>query len=213
MLSKIFGKKNSSDTSAVSNQGRRRTGASGPESGPGRRQSRALKIVHAGGNVEHYYMATPAAMIIQKHPSFVLARPEIFRRPWDSVVRPDEILVPGQKYYVVPRRTVKKLRRRIRKPSATGPGFSMKENGSQSSMSSFSGILVKPGIKTKARNLHVRFFGVDSNTKQDGRDAASNPSIKKSGNKSLLGNDTKKEKKGRARIEFAWEPALQSITE
>ncbi|KAL1560942.1 hypothetical protein AAHA92_11094 [Salvia divinorum] len=206
MLSKIFGNQKSSDISTVSTQGRHVTALSGA----GQRQSRALKIVHAGGLVERYYMATPAAMIIQKNPSFVLARPEIFRRPWDSVIRPEEILVPGQKYYVVPRGTVKKLRRRIRKPSAMGPGFSSAENPSQSSLSSFSGILVKPGIKTKARNLHVRFFGIDSTNKKDSSGAASNPSGKKSGNKS---SKPRLEEKERARIESAWEPGLQSITE
>ncbi|KAF8409764.1 hypothetical protein HHK36_005843 [Tetracentron sinense] len=78
--------------------------------------SSTLKIIHAGGIVEFYYMAVPAIKIMEKYPSFLLARPEIFRRPWDSLVRPEEILTPGQKYFVVPRRTVKKLQRRIRQP-------------------------------------------------------------------------------------------------
>lgn len=204
MLSKIFGNNKSSDIPKVSTQGRHVTALAGS----GQRQSRALKIVHAGGHVERYYMATPAAMIIQKNPSSVLARPEIFRRPWDSVIQPEEILVPGQKFYVVSRRTVKKLRRRIRKPSAIST-----ENPSQSSMSSFSGILVKPGIKSKARNLHVRFFGIDSNNKKDSSDTACNPSGKKSGNKCSNGSEQRYEKKERARIESAWGPGLQSITE
>ncbi|KAG6417034.1 hypothetical protein SASPL_124475 [Salvia splendens] len=80
MLSKIFGNNKSSDIPKVSTQGRHVIALAGS----GQRQSRALKIVRAGGHVERYYMATPAAMIIQKNPSFVLARPEIFRRPWDS---------------------------------------------------------------------------------------------------------------------------------
>ncbi|XVF81409.1 hypothetical protein PTKIN_Ptkin15bG0152900 [Pterospermum kingtungense] len=78
--------------------------------------SSALKIVHAGGIVDCYYMAVPAVTIMKKHPSFILARPEVFRRPWDSLVRSDEILTPGEKLYLVPRRTVKKLRRRIKRP-------------------------------------------------------------------------------------------------
>ncbi|KAK0590165.1 hypothetical protein LWI29_023394 [Acer saccharum] len=75
-----------------------------------------LKIVHVGGYAECYYMAMPAVEIIEKYPSSILARPEIFRRPWDSVVRKDEILNLGEKFLIVPRRTVKKLRRRIKKP-------------------------------------------------------------------------------------------------
>ncbi|MCD9643991.1 hypothetical protein HAX54_031905 [Datura stramonium] len=35
----------------------------------------ALKIIHAGGVAEYYYMATPAARILEKYPSFILARP------------------------------------------------------------------------------------------------------------------------------------------
>jgi len=68
-------------------------------------RSAVLKIVHAGGNVECYYMAITAARIMEKYPKVLLARPEVFRRPWDSVVRPDEILTPGQKFFIVPRRT------------------------------------------------------------------------------------------------------------
>ncbi|OMO89658.1 hypothetical protein COLO4_19649 [Corchorus olitorius] len=78
--------------------------------------SSALKIVHAGGVVECYYMAMPAASIMKKYPSLILARPEVFRRPWDSLVRSREILTPGEKIYLVPPRTVKKLRKRIAKP-------------------------------------------------------------------------------------------------
>lgn len=201
MLSKIFGNKKSNDISTLSIRKTPTTPA-----GPGEKQSRALKIIHVGGHVEHYYMATPAAMIIQKHHSFVLARPEIFRRPWDSVVRPEEILVPGQKYYVVPRRTVKKLRRRIRKPSAMGPGsgLSLTESVSRS----FSGILVKPGIKVKAQDRHVRFFGLETTKQKDGSGTIYDPSNKKSGDKIVKSSNER-----RARIEFAWEPALQSINE
>jgi hypothetical protein len=72
--------------------------------------SSAMKIIHAGGRIECYYMATPAARILEKYPSHYLAKPEVFRRPWDSVVRREKILIPGQKFLLVPRHTVKKLR-------------------------------------------------------------------------------------------------------
>lgn len=75
--------------------------------------SAVLKIIHVGGTAEFYYMAVPAISIMNKYPSFLLARPEIFRRPWDSLVHPAEILMPGERYFVVPKRTVKKLQRRI----------------------------------------------------------------------------------------------------
>lgn len=79
-------------------------------------ETAAVKIIHVGGFVEYYYMAVPARGIMEKYPSFLLARPEIFRRPWEPLVRPEEILTPGEKFYVVPRRTVRKLRRRIKRP-------------------------------------------------------------------------------------------------
>ncbi|KAF8007418.1 hypothetical protein BT93_K1430 [Corymbia citriodora subsp. variegata] len=79
--------------------------------------SSALKIVHAGGGVECYFMPVPAARIVERYPSFYVTRPEVFRHPWEAVVGPDETLALGEKYYLVPRHTVKKLRRRTRRPS------------------------------------------------------------------------------------------------
>ncbi|KAI3457700.1 hypothetical protein Pfo_014363 [Paulownia fortunei] len=183
-------------------------------SGPVERVSRVLKIIHAGGHAEYYYMAIPAARIIEKYPSFILTRPEVFLRPWDAIVRPEEILVPGQKYYVVPRQTVKKLRRRIRKTSAMDPGFSFESKSSVENTSqqkdglSISGILVKPGPKVKARNLHVRFCGVETTNQKPGSGSVSVPSDKKSGNV-----EEKDSKERRARNENAWQPSLDAINE
>ncbi|KAH9745403.1 hypothetical protein KPL70_004060 [Citrus sinensis] len=88
--------------------------ATGAASTPSESPS-ALKIVHAGGFVECYYMAIPAVIILEKYPSCKLGRREVFRRPWDSVVRPEELLTLGEKFFLVPRRTVRKLRRRVKK--------------------------------------------------------------------------------------------------
>lgn len=74
----------------------------------------ALKIVHTGGMVELYFLAVQAFTVMDRYPSCLLARPDIFRRPWKSLVRGEEILTPVQN--VVPRRTVRKLRRRTEKP-------------------------------------------------------------------------------------------------
>ncbi|KAK1267933.1 hypothetical protein QJS04_geneDACA006737 [Acorus gramineus] len=81
--------------------------------------SSTVRIIHAGGLIEYYYMAVPAAKVLEKYPSSCLARPNVFRSPCESIVRPDEILTPGHKYYVVPRRTVRKLQARAR--WASGP--------------------------------------------------------------------------------------------
>ncbi|KAM3320874.1 hypothetical protein P3S67_008076 [Capsicum chacoense] len=120
------------------------------------RSSAALKIIHAGGKAEYYYMATPAYRILDKYPSFILAKPDVFKKPWDSVVHKDEILIPGQKYYVVPQCTLKKLRKRIKKSSQ------------DSSKSQYTSIIKNKSSsdKNKARdNHHVSFFGIDC--KQD----------------------------------------------
>lgn len=66
-------------------------------------------------------MATPAVSIIERYPLAVLARPDVFRRPWEAVVHPDEILKPGEKLYIVPRRTVLKLQKRARRPRVSPP--------------------------------------------------------------------------------------------
>ncbi|KAG8387168.1 hypothetical protein BUALT_Bualt03G0225100 [Buddleja alternifolia] len=209
MLNKIFGNKNFNNLSLNPFHAR----ASASPSGPVDKWSRALKIVHLGGRVEYYYMAIPASRIIEKYPSFVLTRPEIFRRPWDAIVRPDETLVPGQKYYVVPRQTVRKLRRRIRKISGMNPGFSFESKSSVedtphdknniSISTSTSGILVKPGPKIKARNRHVRFFGIETIGLSKGD----------KGSKERLRIPQLDEKHRRARNENAWEPSLNAINE
>ncbi|KAL4193418.1 hypothetical protein AMTRI_Chr06g176800 [Amborella trichopoda] len=71
-----------------------------------------LRIVHAGGFVEKYYVAIRAAEVLEKHPGLCLARPEVFKRPQESLVSPDESLLPGQKFLLVPQSTVRKLRER-----------------------------------------------------------------------------------------------------
>ncbi|KAL5981938.1 hypothetical protein ACLOJK_016005 [Asimina triloba] len=98
-------------------------------SAPPRQQAHpAVKIVHAGGIAEYYHEAVPASQILGKYPSFILARPNVFRRPWDSLVGPDEMLAPGEKYLVVPRSTVRKLLRRIRQPDQSVADGSMSSN-------------------------------------------------------------------------------------
>lgn len=134
-----------------------------PEDG----MSSVLKIVHAGGFVERYYMAIPAAEVMKKYPSFLLTKPEVFKRPWESVVQPDEILTPGGKYFVVPRSTVKKLRRRIRRPSKEVSAKSsesksskdvLKRNEVQQGETSYAS---SGGRMKSAAKKHVTFSGID----------------------------------------------------
>lgn len=64
-------------------------------------------------------MAIPASEIMTKYPKSVLARPEVFHKPWDSLVNPDEILSVGERLYLMPVNTLLKLRRRIRRNNST----------------------------------------------------------------------------------------------
>ncbi|KAM0955979.1 hypothetical protein ACFX2A_024808 [Malus domestica] len=178
-----------------------------------------LKIVHVGGRVERYYMATPAAKILEKHPSFLLARPEVFRRPWDSVVKPDEVLTPGEKILLIPQRTVRKLRSRMRKPNKE---FPVNPFVSQSSMdvstaaetisrwkqgaaagelrdTSVCGILRR---KKSVGKKHVRFSGID--VKHNGGETER--SSESSSAQSHRG-------KRRVRSAVTWQPSFTAITE
>ncbi|KAJ0111343.1 hypothetical protein Patl1_01802 [Pistacia atlantica] len=181
--------------------------------------SSVLKIVHIGGVVECYYMATPAFRIMEKYPSFILARPQVFRRPWDSVVRPDEILIPGEKFYLVPRRTIKKLWRRVKRPDRD------RDVSMNSSMSKSSSIDVSVDVVSCKKNdfscnsicqqnevskssssfrkktcikKHVRFIGIEV---VKNKDAGSH-------------NSESREQKRRPRNTFpAWEPSLDAVNE
>lgn len=169
----------------------------------------ALKIVHAGGFVESYYMAVPAAKVMEKYPSFLLTKPEVFRRPWDSVVRPDKILTPGEKYFVVPRCTIKKLRQRIQKPNKQVYANSFESKSSkdvEQSETRGASNNNTSWIVSRMRNAskkHVAFTGIDVKHKvcqMDMSRKTSNPE------KSHVG-------RRRVRNHVTWQPTLTSITE
>lgn len=193
--------------------------------------SSALRIIHAGGIVEQYYMAIPAARIIDKYyPAFTLTRPDFFRRPWDDVVvRPEEMLIPGQKYFLVPRRTVKKLKRRIDKQSEIinsailfksvekmGNNTRQRENEftycSSDKGKTNSSIMVKLKNKTRVRNRRVRFFGIDTYIQNLGSSSSEHSitSADSIGKGPSLQNDARKRRTGNL---IQWEPSLTSITE
>ncbi|KAF8390494.1 hypothetical protein HHK36_025020 [Tetracentron sinense] len=71
-----------------------------------------VRIVHAGGLVELYHDTIPAYQVMEKYPGMCLALPQVFKQPHESLVHPEEKLVPGQKFYLVPYTTVRKLKRR-----------------------------------------------------------------------------------------------------
>ncbi|KDP23008.1 hypothetical protein JCGZ_01730 [Jatropha curcas] len=179
--------------------------------------SSALKIVHAGGAIESYYMAIPAVRILEKYPSYVLTKPEVFRRPWDSVVRPEKILLPGKKYFLVPVQTVEKLRRKIKKPS-------YKDDASVSFASNSNAVVQVSSRSKSGVKKHVRFTGVDVKQKGLGsiisekkkkkkkKKKKNKGEIKEGGNRES-GSASWKGKRRPWSVSEAWEPSLKSITE
>ncbi|KAG2606731.1 hypothetical protein PVAP13_4NG214500 [Panicum virgatum] len=70
-----------------------------------------VKLVFPGGHVELLDRPTPAADVMARHPRFCVARPDVFREPTGAVAAPDAVLQLGDKYYVVPCSTVRRLQK------------------------------------------------------------------------------------------------------
>ncbi|CAK9151664.1 unnamed protein product [Ilex paraguariensis] len=73
-------------------------------------RSMFVKIVHRGGHVELHDRPILAAEILLRNPKCCVAHPNVFKQPW-AIVAPDTTLLPGQKFYVVPIGTIRKLQR------------------------------------------------------------------------------------------------------
>lgn len=69
-----------------------------------------VKIVHPGGHVELHDRPILAAEIMFQNPKCYVAHPHVFQQPW-ATVEPETMLMPGQKFYVVPNSTLRKLQR------------------------------------------------------------------------------------------------------
>ncbi|KAK1394207.1 hypothetical protein POM88_013263 [Heracleum sosnowskyi] len=69
-----------------------------------------LKIVHPGGHAELHDRPVLAAEIINRNPRCCVAQPNIFQQPW-AIVSPETTLMPGQKFYVVPVSTIRRLQK------------------------------------------------------------------------------------------------------
>lgn len=67
-----------------------------------------LRIVYPGGRVELHDRPVTAAEIMCRNPRCCVAHPFIFQQPW-AIVEPDTMLMLGQKFYIVPISTIRKL--------------------------------------------------------------------------------------------------------
>ncbi|KAF7809340.1 rhamnogalacturonan II specific xylosyltransferase [Senna tora] len=78
-----------------------------------------VRIVHAGGKQEWYEHAILASKLMEKYPGMCVARPEVFKSPYQSVLWPEERLIVGQKYFIISFRDVEKLKRKLSGESHT----------------------------------------------------------------------------------------------
>ncbi|KAM0984219.1 hypothetical protein ACFX13_011847 [Malus domestica] len=74
-----------------------------------------VRIVHAGGREELYQNVVPASQLMEKYPGLCVARPEVFKNPQEALLRPDEILLIGKKYYMIPCTTAQKIKKKHQK--------------------------------------------------------------------------------------------------
>ncbi|KAM2636378.1 hypothetical protein EV1_021012 [Malus domestica] len=74
-----------------------------------------LRIVHAGGREELYQNVVPASQLMEKYPGMCVARPEVFKNPQEALLRPEESLLVGQKYYMIPSTTAHKIKKKHQK--------------------------------------------------------------------------------------------------
>ncbi|KAK9149835.1 hypothetical protein Scep_008592 [Stephania cephalantha] len=78
-------------------------------------KSTLVKIVHPGGHIELHDRPVLAAEIMLRNPRCCVAYPNVFRQP-RAIVAPNTMLMQGQKFYIVPLGTIRKLQRLSRSP-------------------------------------------------------------------------------------------------
>ncbi|XAR48104.1 hypothetical protein NMG60_11030818 [Bertholletia excelsa] len=67
-----------------------------------------------------------ALALMEKYPGMRVARPQVFKHPYESILMEGDKLLIGHKYYMIPNSTVKKLKRkhadkqRLKEPSLPG---------------------------------------------------------------------------------------------
>ncbi|XP_062110413.1 uncharacterized protein LOC133822181 [Humulus lupulus] len=71
-----------------------------------------VRIVHPGGREELYPSALTAFQLLKKYPGKCVARPDVFKNPHESLLWPEEKLLLGQKYLIIPSSTVQKLKQK-----------------------------------------------------------------------------------------------------
>ncbi|CAN4086434.1 unnamed protein product [Withania somnifera] len=134
-------------------------------------RSMFVKIVHPGGHVELHDRPILAAEIINRNPKSWICHPTVFQQPW-AILPPETTLMPGQKFYIVPISTIKRLQSLALKSS---PAFlyklqkqsSLKENTTEKQEGAFSNCWLFH--RNSTRNSEVPY----SSLRQENRDVQS----------------------------------------
>ncbi|KAI4314389.1 hypothetical protein L6164_027303 [Bauhinia variegata] len=71
-----------------------------------------VRVVHQGGKEQLYQHAIPASYLMERNAGMCVAHPEVFKSPHESVLWPEELLLPGRKYFIVPCKAVEKLKQK-----------------------------------------------------------------------------------------------------
>ncbi|PWA37692.1 hypothetical protein CTI12_AA589270 [Artemisia annua] len=147
-----------------------------------------VRIVHAGGKEDLYRNPIVVSQLIKRYPGMCFAWPEVFKNPYEAVLSATDMLLPGQKYLLLPVTTLKKLKKRhsARKNKSTGKQVTDESDDSVCSANDYyvskekwSRSLVKKHIQSNRQGIP--------------------PLVLKSKSKSGRGSD--------------WEPSLTSIQE
>lgn len=145
-----------------------------------------VRIIHAGGRQELYKTAIPASRLMEKYPGMCVARPEVFKKPQESILSAEEQLLPGQKYFIVPCTTVQKVKRRhSSKRKVKEPEVMLLDSKAASDVDEYSEESVRSSD----------FYESTSDSKKSSKRFV--PPIQRS--KSLRG--------------YTWEPSLRSVEE
>ncbi|KAF5739045.1 hypothetical protein HS088_TW12G00243 [Tripterygium wilfordii] len=167
-------------------------------------KSMFVKIVHPGGHIELHDRPVLASEIMFRNPRCVVAYPHVFKQPW-AVVAPATELNLGQKFYVVPFSTIRKLQRLAFKSSSSIP------------------LILEPQQAKKGDNTNPRccfnmfIAGIDVKSDDDSSTGSSSGSFGLSETKKLNRRRNKdhhiiSSPKRRSSFE-QWQPSLESITE
>lgn len=71
-----------------------------------------VRVVQPGGKEELYDHPIPAFQVMQKYPGTCVATAEVFDDPHESVLSAQDYLLPGEKYLIMPSKSVRKVQHR-----------------------------------------------------------------------------------------------------